>query len=88
MMTFSDGELSLPRAGWLGSRGKRTPQRWTGRIVCSETPSVGSSSSGFLWSGHRLGLQEYPLFSDNTVHSKTSQEQCFHRPLFKANLDQ
>lgn len=29
-----------------------------------------------------------PLFSDNSVHSKTSQEQCFHRPLFKANLDQ
>lgn len=27
-------------------------------------------------------------FSDNSVHSKTSQEQCFLRPLFKANLGQ
>lgn len=71
MMTFSDGELSLPRAGWLGPRGKRTPLRWTGRITCSETPSVGSSSSGFLWSGHRLGLQEYPLFQ--TIPSTPKQ---------------
>lgn len=26
-----------------------------------EVPSLGSSSSGFLWSGQRLGLQEYPV---------------------------